>query len=124
MTFTYTPSTPNDITRVRFAIGDTDTTAAVFTDEEITFQISETTTWQRAVIALLESLIARLAATPDFQADWLRVSQAEALKAYQALLKIKRAEYGVATITATAKHTYRPDSNMTEAPTYDTAQDG
>ena len=35
MTFTYTPSSVTDVTRVRFHIGDTVEATAIFSDEEI-----------------------------------------------------------------------------------------
>jgi len=116
MTFTYTPASPTDITRVRFHIGDTDEDSAAFSDEEITFVISEQTTWQRAVIACIQTLIARMAATPDFTADWLKVDATSALAGYRALLAEKRRELGVAGVTATATAVYRSDSLQTVAP--------
>jgi hypothetical protein len=81
--------------------------------------ITEAGTWKRAVIALLESLIARLASTPNFQADWLRVDTASAIKAFEGLIIRKRRELGVASITAGITYQYRPDSAQTEAPDWD-----
>jgi hypothetical protein len=66
MTFTYTPNSPNDITRVRFHIADTVESSAMYSDEEITFGIAEGGSYQQAVIILLQNLIARLSAEPDF----------------------------------------------------------
>src|SRR5437762_1987965 len=109
MTFTYIQPF-NDIARVRFHLGDTDSTAARFTDEEISAIITEQGNWQTAVIACLENLIARLSGTPDFRADWLQVSIGSALAGYESLLKTKRREFGISRITAEAVHIYRPDS--------------
>lgn len=124
MTFSYNLTSPvADNARVRFALGDVIVDGAIFSDEEIAFQLAETGTWQKTVIACIESVIARLAATPDFRADWLQVSQATALAQWQLLLKTKRMEYGISLITARTGYTFRPDSWMTEAPTFDDTDD-
>lgn len=124
MTFTYNITPPyDDIARVRFHLGDVDVDTAVFQDEEIQFRIVEDGGWQRAVIGCLESLIARISATPDFHADWLNVQQANPLKYYTMLLTRKRQEFGIATIVGQSVYTYRPDSDQTSAPTFDHAED-
>lgn len=120
MTFTYSLTAPyTNLTRVRFAIRDTVEAAAIFTDEEINFRLSEESTWQRAVISLLVAKIGELANSPDFQADKLSITQATQLNALKALLAEKRQEYGIAAVTATTAYGWRPDSNQTEAPTWD-----
>lgn len=58
MTFTYTPSQPDDTTRVRFHLRDTAQEARIFSDEEIACAISEEGSWQAAVLALATYLIA------------------------------------------------------------------
>lgn len=116
MTFTYTPAAATDITRVRFYVGDTDSTAAIFTDEEITFIISEEGSYQLAVIACIRSIMARISATPDFQADWLKVDQSKALAGYRALLGEMQKKFGIASITAGTQAVYRSDSLQTEPP--------
>lgn len=121
MTFSYSPFTA-DKDRVRFHLGDTDSSAAKFTDEEITAIVTEQGTWQKAVVACLENLIARLSSTPDFRADWLQVSIGSAVAGYQSLLKTKRREFGIARITATAVQPYRPDSNQTGSPDFSAVQ--
>lgn len=124
MTFTYTPSTPTDVTRVRFHIGDVDSTVAMFTDEEITFRIAETGTWKTAVVDCLGSLIARLSMEGEFTAGWLTVRKDVALRNFEMLLKIKRNEFGIPLITASAVYLYRPDNtNFTEAPTFSESED-
>lgn len=127
MTFTYTPSTPTDITRVRFQVGDTDNTngAAMLSDEEITFQISETGTWKTATIACINSILARLALEGDFTiVGGVTVNKANAIKAYTDLLTRKRQELGVSLLVGQATFIYRPDNtNTTEAPTFDQAAD-
>lgn len=119
MTFQYTPLTPTDRERIRFAIGDTVQDRAMFSDEEITFQLSENVTWKPTVIAMLEGMVAQLAAQPNFTADWLTVSQSDALKYFSALLDRKRAEYGLGAIRAITAYSWRPDSAQTKAPTFD-----
>lgn len=116
MTFTYTPSTPTDLTRARFHIGDTVSASALFTDEEITFAISEAGGWQQAVIELLQSLIARLSATPDFQADWLKVDSSRSVAGYKELLAEKRRLFGISAVRGSSVAVYRSDSLQTEAP--------
>jgi hypothetical protein len=121
MTFTYTQPF-NDVARVRFHLGDTDSTNARFTDEEITAIITEQGSWQKAVIACLENLIARLSSTPDFRADWLQVSIGSALSGYDSLLKTKWREFGITRITADAVHPYRPDSGQNGPPDFTQVQ--
>jgi len=69
MTFHYQPGL-DDVSRVRFHLGDTVETGAKFQDEEIAAVISEKGSWQQAVIACILNLMARLS-IPDFTADWL-----------------------------------------------------
>lgn len=110
MAFTYTPGTPTDITRVRYHIGDTDEQIAIFTDEEIQFILNEQSSVGAAVVSLINSIIARLSATPDFTADWLRVDAGRSLDGYRMLLAEKRREFGLNQISSRARHTYRGDS--------------
>lgn len=119
MTFTYTPSTPSDITRVRFHIADTDATAYRYSDEEITMLISETGTWQKTVIACIEGMIADIASNPDFKADWLQVDSSKSLAGLQALLQQKRRSLGINAVVGRTVNTYRADSLSTESPDYD-----
>lgn len=116
MTFTYNVASPTDVTRVRFHTGDTVEDSAKWSDEEITFVITESGSWQRAVIQLLQGLVAEMARTPNFRADWLSVDAAQALPALKELLAQKRRELDVASITATSQAVYRSDSLATEPP--------
>lgn len=115
MTFTYTPSAPDDTTRVRFHTGQIVEAEAFVTDEDIAFALSEGGSWQRAVIMTLKLIIARLS-QPDFTADWLKVSNAEARKGYQAILTEKRQEFGVPAISGRGQAVYRGDSLQTDVP--------
>lgn len=116
MTFTYTPAAATDITRVRFHVGDTVEDAAIFSDEEIQFVIDEESTWQKAVIECLTTIIAKLSAEPDMKADWLSVSLGRSVKGYQSLLTAKRRKFGLPAVTGGTVATYRSDSLQTEAP--------
>ena len=116
MTFSYTPAAATDTTRVRFHLRDTDEASAIFSDEEISFAITEETTWQAAVILLIETIIAKLSHEPDMTADWLTISWRRSTEAWQMLLAEKRARFGIAARTGRAKATYRSDSLQTEAP--------
>jgi hypothetical protein len=116
MTFTYTPETPTDVTRVRFHTGDTVAASAFFTDEEITFVISEQGSWQNAVVACLQSLIVKFARDPKFRADWLEVDPTASIAGLRALLAEKRKELRVNLVRSQARPVYRGDSLQTEAP--------
>ena len=94
MAFTYTPEAPDDVTRVRFAIGDTDADAVIFSDGEIAMAIEEAGGWRGAVLSCLRGIIAKISAKPDMTADWLRVDYGRSLAGYQALLAAKEREYG------------------------------
>lgn len=124
MTFTYTPSTPTDITRVRYNIRDTDSTAAMFSDEEITFRIAEVGDWKHAVIDMLTGKIMELSNIPNFSAGWLRVDQTTARQQLERLLAMKRQEFGISLITASVTYIYRPDNtDFDSAPTFDSPAD-
>lgn len=116
MTFTYTPATPDDITRVRWHIGDTVEATAAFSDEELLFAIAESQSWQKAVIWAIQTIIARLASEPDFRADWLSVNGQKGIASWRALLAEKRQLFGVPAVSARGQAVYRSDSNQTEPP--------
>ena len=118
MTFTYDPSTVTDIERVRYHIGDTVESGALFTDEEITMVISETGTYKTAVISLLETMIV-IYSEPDFKADWLTVSASKAVAGLRSAILMKRKAFGIPASYGQLIHRWRPDSLQTEAPTYD-----
>lgn len=123
MTFTYTPATPTDRDRIRYAIGDTVSARAMFTDDEIAFALAEGGSWRAGVIFALEGMIVQLASNPNFTAQWLTVSVTEQIKAFQNLLDRKRQQYGIGGIRATTGYAWRPDSLQTEAPTFPETED-
>lgn len=116
MTFTYTPASPDDTTRVRYHIGDTVEASAIFTDEEIDFVISEEGSYQKAVVSLIQAVIAKIGHEPDFTADWLQVDWRRSVDAWRDLLAEKRSKFGIAARSARSVATYRSDSNQPEAP--------
>lgn len=109
MTFTYTPSaTPSDTTRVRFHTAQTVEAESFVSDEEIAMLIAEGGGWQPAVIAVLQLIILKLS-QPDFTADWLKVSSAEARKGYEGRLADKRREFGLSGMVGRAQSVRRSD---------------
>ena len=118
MAFTYNLTTPNDVTRVRFHTGDTDTDSALWQDDEIEFVIDEEGTWQPAVIALIESALVRLAHEPDMTADWLKIDWRRSADNWKALLAEKRRRFGLgAQVVSGGQHAWRPDL-MADEPVY------
>lgn len=111
MTFTF--ASDLSITRdyVRFEIGDTTSDGAWLSDELIASLVTKHGTANAAVLAALKYIIMQLS-KPDFKADWLSVSNAEARKGYETMLKEKKKEYGLGGLTAGVVYTYRIDSDM------------
>ena len=119
MAFTYNIATPDDIARVRYHIQDTDEASAIFSDEEISFVISEEGSYQAAVISLVNSIIAKLSHEPDMTADWLTVSWRRSSDAWMKVLGEKRRAFGLGlNIVARGRNVYRGDTLQDETPTY------
>jgi hypothetical protein len=119
MTFSYDLTAGfTDLARVRQALGDTDASAPRFSDEEIAATLAEHGGWQMAVLALIDSLLARLS-LPDFQADWLRVDHGAARRGYADLRQRLRRQYGLAgAVVGRAGHVYRADGAPPDTPDY------
>lgn len=115
MAFTYTPAAVNDTTRVRWHTAQTVEAESFVSDAEITMAISEEGSWRKAVVSVLKFIIAKLS-QPDFTADWLKVSNAEARAGFETLLALKRQEFGIPAITARAQMVYRSDSSDDAVP--------
>lgn len=97
MAFTYDLASPDDITRVRFHVGDTTEATALFPDDdEITFAISEAGSFEGAVLYCIQNIIARMNADPDFTFDELEIDQDSQRKHWVTLLQTKRDEFGIA----------------------------
>jgi hypothetical protein len=119
MAFSYFPFA-TDRDRVRFHFGDVDANAPIFQNEELDAIIEEAGGWKDAVLMCIDSVMARLTATPDFTADWLKVDVSKALAGYRKLRDLKSEQLGLSSggFTNEAVHVYRKDSQQTEPPTY------
>jgi len=120
MTFTYTPSTtPTDLTKVRYYIQDTDSTVAMYTDEEINMVLAIEGTVGAASVSLLKRKITELSNNPNMQADWLRVDWSTTLAALKVALAEVKTEFGLGWQSSSGgQHSYRPDTLLKEAPDY------
>ena len=118
MTFTWAGDLSTNLDLVRFHIGDTNEDAAWLTDETIGALITREGSVNAAVIACIRYIITQLS-RPDFKADWLSVSHEKAREGWEMLLREKRREFGITTLTASTTHVYRSDSLQEEEPDYD-----
>jgi hypothetical protein len=119
MSFSYDLVTPTDVTRVRRHISDTEEATAIYSDEEISFILSEEGTVAKAVIACIKQVIAKLAAEPNMKADWLQIDWATAITAWKGLLAEKKQEFGLGWQSSSGgQHSYRPDTLQKQAPDY------
>lgn len=127
MTFTYTPGTPDNITRVRARVADrvelTDSAGAplgtgIRSDDEIQLWIDDEGSWQKACIAWVQSVINELNTEPDSTADWLEIDLESARESYQKMLDELKIWLGVSGVgnTTTTAAAWRSDSNQTKAP--------
>lgn len=94
MTFTYDPELADNISLVRFHVGDNYDSGHFLDDGEITYFLGSDADVEGAVIAGLRYIITQLS-LPDFKASWLTISNGEARKGYQEILKEKAKEFGV-----------------------------
>jgi hypothetical protein len=115
MTYTFNPSLSDDVSLVRFHIGDRNEDGYYLDDETIQYFVTASGVGT-AVIRCIQYIITQLS-TPDFRKDWLSVSNGEARKGYELLLKTKSQEFniGIGGVTASSSVTlpFRPDSYMT-----------
>lgn len=120
MTFTYTPSaSPDNVTLVRFYTRDTDSTAALNSDEEINMMLSVKGGVGPAIVAIIKSAIAALAQEPDMSADWLKIDWRRSSEEWQLLLTEARREFGLGPqIDSGGRHAYRPDTLQKSPPDY------
>lgn len=120
MTFTYDLTGGfTNLTRVRFRIGDKDSTAPIFQDEEINAVLSDYNgDWRKAAVALLQSLIATLAGTPNFTADWLKVDVNTAIANYMKSIAALNDEIEIASgvVETGSTNVYRLDSDQRGEP--------
>ena len=122
-TFTFDNTLSTDLAKVRFHIGDTSSAGNYIWDQTITALLTSEGSVGGAAVACIKYIITQLS-SPDFKQDWMSVSNAEARKGFQELLKIKAQEFGVSLSNATATSTislpYRADSYQdSDVSTYD-----
>lgn len=113
MTFTFATNLSTDLAKVRFHIGDTQSAGAYLQDETITALLTQEGSVGKAVLACIRYIITQLA-KPDFRLDWMSVSNAEARKGFELLLKQKAQEFGLspngAVMASDISHAHRADS--------------
>lgn len=111
MSFTFDNALNDDVSLVRFHVGDTDSDGYFLHNETIQYWVDQDNV-ASAVIACIRYILSQLS-KPDFKLDWLSVSgMKEARAGYEALLVQKQVELGEIYITATSTISmpYRSDS--------------
>lgn len=126
MTFSFNQSLGNNLSLVRFHIGDTNGDGYYLEDETISALVISEGSVGAAVVSCIKYIIVQLS-QPDFRLDWLSVSNSEARKGFQELLKQKAQEFGVSVsgvvATSTVTQAHRADSFENEDGEY-TEADG
>ena len=116
MTASYNPYLSDNVSLVRFHIGDTNTDGAFLQDETIQYWLTNTASTGEAVIACIKYIITQLS-QPGFKLDWLTVDNVSARTAFMDLLKQKAQEFNVSLSSASfgtsVSTRWRADSNMT-----------
>lgn len=87
MTWTYDPNIDTPLDRVRFLIGDTNTNARLFSDEEIRAILAAEPDTESAAVELLLSLAARLSTLVDKSVGDLRISYSQRAANYRQMAK-------------------------------------
>ena len=111
MAFTYSSDLIDNVSLIRFHIGDTDSDGYFLEDETIQYWITADGV-NKAVISCIKYILSQLS-KPDFHLDWLSVSgMAQARAGYEQLLAQKQVELGIVTYSASAtiSQPYRADS--------------
>jgi len=113
MTITFTPDLSDDVSYIRFHIGDTNVDGAYLQDETIQAIYDEAQDYGVAIVSCIRYIITQLS-SPNFSKDWLSVSNGEARQGYETMLKEKKIEFGVSSLTAVATIAlpYREDSDQ------------
>lgn len=104
MAFTYTAGSTTTLNRVRFELGDTDSNAALFADEEIEAKLAERgDDVLLAAADLCEILARKYARAYDFETDGQKFSRSQMSKQYLELARQLRARAGGVTSVATTR---------------------
>lgn len=109
MAFTYTGNLDTDLDRVRFRIGDTDSTDALLTDAEINAAVTAEGTVVKAALACVKSILARFSKGYDFATDGQSFSRSQRVAHYQQLLVELRTAAGVSSVATTRQDAYSDD---------------
>jgi hypothetical protein len=112
--YTFNPSLADDVSLVRFHIGDTNGEGGHFLeDETISYWVSSVGV-QMAVIECIKYIITQLS-TPNFMQYWLQVSNDKAREGYERMLADKQKEFGITGMRAQSRvvQPVRVDSYMT-----------
>ncbi len=113
-TFTFDNTLATDLALVRFHIGDIDEAGNYLFDETINGLLTIHGSVGGAVVASIIHIMTQLA-SPDFELDWMQVSNKNAFKAFEGLLRIKRYEFGISTgvrVVTSIENPFRKDSNQ------------
>lgn len=123
MSFSFAAALTDDVSLVRFHIGDTNEDGHYLEDATIQYFVTASGVGT-AVIKCIQYIITQLS-TPGFSLDWMSVNNADARAGFELLLKQKRQEFGVnvATAASTISHAHRADSHENDDGVY-TAPDG
>jgi len=100
MAFTFDPALADNVSLVRFHIGDVNEDGFYLHDETIQYFVTAGSVGS-AVIACIKHIITQLS-VPNFNLDWMSVSVGEARQGYEKLLKDKQIEFGIQTAIASA----------------------
>jgi len=122
MAFTWIGDLSTDLDIVRFKLGDTNEDQAWLADATINALLTSEGSVNGAAIQCVKHIIRQLS-KPDFRADWLQVSHGKAVEAWRATLTELEAESGLVSISGTATHVYRADTQIDEEPTYPDEED-
>lgn len=110
MTFTYDGTPSTDLEKIRLEIGDTDSTAALFSDEEIQVKLDSEGSVLRAAAALCEILAARFSRYYDFETDGQSFKRSQMAEMYARRAASLRARaYSVTTVETTRVDGYSDD---------------
>lgn len=100
MTYTFNAALADDVSLVRFHVGDTNTDGHYLEDETIQYFVTNYGV-SKAVVRCIVYIITQLS-QPNFRLDWLSVSNEQAREGYEKLLKQKAIELGVSLSGAVA----------------------
>lgn len=122
MSFSYDVSLADNVSLVRFHIGDTEVDGYFLDDETISYWNTELGDANKTVIYCIEYIISQLS-QPNFRLDWMRVDSEAAAASYRELLELKRQELGVplggTNPVMDVGYPYRADSNQSTDEEYD-----